>query len=76
MIGNCSGWLHDEMERLTNFDGTLFVIDKTLFNAMSLVIPLSLLARLSSKAAVRTQVSPLLANTEITCKNVFYLDGF
>ena len=63
------------MERLTNFDGTLFDMDKTLVNAISLLIPLrwSLLVRLfdisvtfdplSSKAAARTQVSPLLANT-------------
>ena len=76
------------MERLTNYDGTLFVIEKTLVNGISLEIPLSwsLLARfsdisvapdpLSTKAAVRIQVSPLLAKTEITCKNVFSLDGF
>ena len=63
-------------------------MDKTLVNAISFVILLSwgLLARisnisvasdpLSSKAAVRAEVSPLLANTEMTCKNVFFLDGF
>ena len=76
------------MKRLTNFDGALFVMDKTLVYAMSLVIPVSwiLLARHSDisvvydpraiKSTVREQVSPLIANTEMTCKNVFSLDGF
>ena len=48
VIGNIPGWLPDEMEGLTKFDGTLFVMDKILVDTIYLVIPLSwsLLARI------------------------------